>query len=537
MPECKEDGEQDLNGGICENSGVQNSASSHLQQLSSHLASAQSLVEQLGSDSDLTTVVPHTSGPSEVTARYREAERRANEAEVALSKLHREIDHIKAKAQASVREVQRLAFQDPLTNLANTNLLVQHLESLPERFGQETVCLLLDVDRFCVVNQSLGHEAGDALLIQVGQRLHQLVNENLAVGRIGEDEFAVILSGVPSKEVETRSSELVKTVKQALSEAYFVGGEKLELTFSMGASFTPGRAANARELLRQADLALAHIKRHGRAHFALFDETLHRELQRDTVLEFQLRHGLDNNEFFLEYLPLVWLEEKGSQSWQARIVGVEALVRWRHRIEGVLGPDQFLPMAEKTGLIVPLGEWVIRQSIRQLKAWADQGVGLFININLYARQLIHPGFIDTVKSAVETFDVRPASVSFELTDNVANFDNSTVDETLKQLESQGFSLAIDNFGEGHFSLPRMAKARFLKLSRAVVGGEIELCRKAVNVALGMGLIPVGIGVENIKQARFLAQHGCLMLQGYYFSSPKEARDITELVRTEPAWEL
>lgn len=516
---------------------MDNAAQLHLKELASHLDSAKNLVAQLGDGPNLTLIHSSAPEPTDLPARYRASEKRANEAEIAYAKLKSEIAGIKAQAQSSIREVQRLAYQDPLTGLANAHLMHEHLDNLPQRPGTEVVCLLLDLDRFAVINQMMGHESGDALLMQVSERLNQIAGGNIAVGRMGEDEFAVVLSGVPMKEVEQRAAMLAEAVRRALSEPYLVGGQKLDVTVSLGASFSPGRAANRQELLRQADLALAHVKRNGRARYALFDEALHKGLQRDTMMEFQLRHALEAGEFFLEYLPLVWLEDKGKQGWHARLVGAEALVRWRHRVEGVLGPHEFLPMAEKTGLIVPLGEWVIRQACRQLQEWGQAGIGMFINVNLYARQLLQPGLIETVRAAVQEAGISPGALSFELTESVANLDNARIDAILAQLDSEGYSLAIDNFGEGFFSLARMARARFLKLSRAVVGGDVELCRKAVAVANGMGLVPVGIGVETPEQARFLAHYGCHMLQGYYFSPPKPAAQIGELFLSGKSWPL
>lgn len=516
---------------------MDNPAQSHLKELASHLDSAKNLVAQLGNGPALTLIHSATPEPSELSARYRAAEKRANEAEIALSKLSAEIESVKKQAQASMREVQRLAYQDPLTGLANAHLIHQHLDNLPRRPGREIVMLLLDLDRFAVVNQMLGHDCGDVLLKQVSERLNQIAGGSLAVARLGEDEFAVVLSDVPSGEVESRTGMLAEAVGGALSEPYLVGGQKLDLTFSFGASFMPGRAADSQELQRQADLALSHVKRSGRARFALFDEALHKGMQRDSMMEFQLRHALEAGEFFLEYLPFVWLEEKGKRGWEARLIGAEALVRWRHRVEGVLSPHEFLPMAERTGLIVPLGEWVIQQACRQLKEWTEAGIGTFINVNLYARQLLQPGLLETVRAAVQEAGVAPSALSFELTESVANLDNARIDEALASLCAEGFSIAIDNFGEGFFSLARMAGARFLKLSRAVVGGDVELCRKAVAVANGMELIPVGIGVETPEQARFLAHYGCLMLQGYYFSPPKPAQQMAELFRAGTTWKV
>ncbi len=523
---------QELERPLFENAEVDQNAHAQLKQLASYLESARKLVELLKGGPETAAPTSPIHEPDEMTIQYRSAVKRANEAEVALAKLHREIDQIKARAQSSVREVQRLAYQDPLTNLANGHLIKEHLDNIPERFGEEVICLLLDIDRFFLVNQILGHELGDVLLVQVAERLSQLTGDRVAVGRTSEDEFAVVLSGVPSKEITERAAGLAERARSVLSAPFLIGGQKLDLTFSMGASTRPGRASSSQELLRQADLALAHIKRHGRAQYALFDEALHQGLQRDSMLEFQMRHGLENNEFFMEYLPLVWLNDEGTE---AKPVGVEALIRWRHRVEGVLAPHQFLPMAEKTGLIVPIGEWVIHKTCRQLRAWTDQGVNLFVNINLSIRQLLDPGLADTVMNAVKEAGIDPASISFEVTESVANFDNVRIDEALNRLQSEGFSLAVDNFGEGYFSLERMARARFLKLSRKVVSGDIELCRKAVAVSTAMGMVPVGVGIETPEQARFLARLGCLMLQGYHFSAPQEPKEISDLFLSDKTW--
>jgi diguanylate cyclase (GGDEF)-like protein len=526
-----------------------------LRQIASHLDAAKGLLARLDSTTlaAASTLAPAPSAPAttpalglglgapsgDLAAMFRAAEKRANEAEVALSRLSREMDGVREQAQASVRDIQRLAFQDPLTGLANLHLLAQHLDSLaghrlPE---QEIVCLLMDLDRFGVINQTMGHEVGDALLVQVGERLNQLARPNLAVGRRGEDEFSLVLSGVPQAEVRARSAALAEAVARALQEPFFIQGQKVQVGASMGASSMPSLAPNGKDLLRQADSAVSHVKRQGRGRFSLYDARLHRELQRDMMLEFQMRHALEADEFFLEYLPLVWLEPAGKTGWSARVVGVEALVRWHHRIEGVLPPNAFLPLAEKSGLIVPLGEWVIRQACRQLSEWSAAGLELFINVNLYGRQLLQPGLVEVIRAAVAETGVAPARLSFELTENVAMLDEPRIDDALAQLQAGGFPLAIDNFGEGFSSLSRMSRANFLKLSRELVQGDVELCRKAVAVAGGMGMVAVGVGVETQEQARFLAQSGCLMLQGYLFSPPCQAAAVPELAQPNQVWKI
>lgn len=511
------------------------SPTEHLRQLAAHLDAARTILAKLDAAPGPT---PGSAGMLEgdLSARWRASEKRANEAEVALAKMAREIEHVRSQAQAHVRDVQRLAYQDQLTGLANVHLIAEHLDAMSARAGHEVVCLLLDLDRFAVINQMMGHEVGDALLIQVAERLNQLGGAQVAIGRRGEDEFTVLLSGVPSHDVESRTASLAEAAHRLLKDPFFIKGQKVELTASLGASSMPGRASNAQELLRQADCALSHVKRNGRARFAMYDAKLHKALQRDMVLEFQMRHGLESGEFFLEYLPMVWLEQS-KQGWSARILGAEALLRWRHRVEGVLPPNDFLPMAEKTGLIVPLGEWVIRQACRQLREWAEAGVEMFLTVNLYARQLLQPGLVEVVREAVREHEVKPQLLSFELTESVASLDDERIDKALVQMDKDGYSLAIDNFGEGVSSLSRMARCRFLKLSRGVVQGDVDLCRKAVAVAGGMGMVAVGIVVETPEQARFLAQHGCLMLQGYFFSPPTDAGEIVKLYRSGKEWTL
>lgn len=501
-----------------------------LQELARQLEQARGLVQQLGRT--WPTQAPPAPSADVDSDSYRDALRRANEAEVKLAKLEREMETLQARTRDSVRDVQRLAFEDPVTGLANLNLIRQHLKALKAE-GQ-TLLLLVDLDRFQVVNEVLGQAAGNELLARIAERLSQVVSPSDALARRGEDEFVLVFPGIPQHHLEERARELASRIQTALATPFLVDGQKFEITASVGASFTPGQAATADELFQQADIALAHVKRQGRGHFKLYNANLKQRSQRQATLEFQMRHAIKADEFFMEYQPVVWLE-RTKRGLEGRMIGVEALVRWRHRIEGVLSPAEFLPLAEKSGLIVPLGHWILEQVLRQIQQWTNERVRVFTNVNLSGRQLLQVDFVDEVLALTRASSLPPGYMSFDIKEDFAALNEDRVDRTLARLAEAGFPLVFDNFGAGLSSFRRLTYARFLKLAPEVVRGEGDLCRKAVHTAAALELTPIGVGVETVEAARFLHQQGCSMVEGFYFSKPVDPDEITRLFKANHVW--
>lgn len=528
-----------------------NNSITTLHKLEEHLDQAKALLSSLShlgqipesSGASVRTLRLATSSAPEANDeglmnRYRDAEARANRAEVQLSKIHREMDSVKAQAENSVKGVQKLAYQDVLTGLANLHLLEQHLDVLTKNQNRQVLILIIDIDRFAVINQVLGHDLGDQLLVRVGERLGQLAGAEAAVGRMGEDEFAVILKLPINAPTASLVKDLFGEVQRRLSEPFLVQGQNMELTVSGGACVFPNLATSSKELIQKARSALSHAKGQGRDQFHLYSSELLERQRRDSNFEFQLKYALDAGELFLEYLPLIWLERpKGSKSLVGTLLGAEALIRWRHRIEGVLGPGDFLPLAERTGQIVAIGEWILSQVCQQYSAWKEQGLDLFVNVNLSGRQLLASNLAEKVCEAADTAGVPRDRLTLEFHEDFGVLNQARIDRTLKSLQEAGFSLALDNFGDGASSLDRLSQVRFLKLSPRLVQNSPELCYKATTIASGLGLVAVGVGVETAEMARYLLDCGCSTVQGFYFSKPLSAKAIMELHHSKPSWKL
>ena len=504
--------------------------------MESHLKKVTGLLGNLTSSNSAEVQSEDGSGLLE---KYKLSEKRANEAEVRLAKLLREIDLIKNKASASVRDIQQLAFQDELTGLANRHLISQHLDNLAKAssLDNQSLVLLVDIDHFQTVNGVFGHDRGDEILVRVGERLSQLAGDEAAVGRLGEDEFILVVSGVPLKEMEHRARQLAESINQILQTPFQVQGQKLELTVSQGASFMPESASGSRQVIQQARTALSKAKSQGRNLFRIYNADLRQRIQRDATLELQMKYALEADELFLEYLPFVHFERGAGNKFQGHLVGVEALLRWRHRVEGILQPEQFLPIAERTGHIVPIGEHMIKQVFQQSRLWREAGADLSVAINLSGRQLLDSRLADQVRKEAEAAQVAPERITLEFQEEFELLNEELIDRTLLKLRQSGFGLALDRFGEGGYTLQRLCRAQYLKLSPQLVQGDRELCRRAVEMAGALGLFCVGVGVEDAATARFLMENGCPTMQGYHFSEPLEARAVTELCRAPGMWTL
>lgn len=504
-------------------------------ELERHLNEVRRLASQLQGANGNGHISPPEEGP--LAQRLRAAEQRANQAEVKVSKLVQEMERVRREAADSGKVVQRLAFQDPLTGLANLNLIEQHIETALQNLPatQGAALLLVDLDRFKVINDAMGLKAGNELLVRLSDRLQRVVGDGGAVGRRGEDEFLIFLSRVPLDQLESIAQAAARQVLKVVSEPFTILGQKLEVTASIGIGLYNGGEKSAVDLVSRADSALYKAKADGRARFELHTPTLQRKQQRSLTLEYQLRHALEANELFLEYLPVIWLEAQKNGQLEGRMVGVEALVRWNHRIEGILPPSEFIPVAEASGQMVAIGRWVIHQVCQQIRAWLAADIRLFATVNLSPRQLLQADLVETVIEEVSAAGVPPGQLSFDITEDFASLNVERIDQTIARLERAGLAIAIDNFGDGFSSLSRLARARFLKISPKLVRQASELCQHAIAIASSLGLIAVGVGVEDQQAARFLVERGCAMAQGYYFSKPISAQEVTELAASAHRW--
>jgi diguanylate cyclase (GGDEF)-like protein len=394
--------------------------------------------------------------------------------------------------------------------------------------------LFLDLDGFKEVNDSLGHEAGDRLLIQVAERLHSCVRPSDTVARFGGDEFAVLVEDA-SDDIDV--VQVADRVLDGLRQPFEVKGRELHVRGSMGIARMESDVDGADQLLRNADLAMYRAKAAGRGGYERYNPEMHTELVQRVQLESDLRRALDEGELFLHYQPTFDL---GS----GQLVGAEALARWDHPTRGLVPPTEFIPLAEASGLIRPLGAWVLREACRQAAEWQRNSPPrekpLTLNINLSGRQLQSPEVVDDIAQALEESGLPPSSLVLEMTESVLMDDNENVLDILRRIKGLGARLAIDDFGTGYSSLSYLHRfpVDILKIDRSFVerlshsSDNAELARTVVRLGQSLQLQTVAEGVEDSTQFLTLRRMGCDVGQGFYFGRPIEAADMERLLSDE-----
>ncbi len=431
-------------------------------------------------------------------------------------------------------ELTRQAFEDSLTGLPNRVLFrdrVEHAVARNQRGGGRVTLLLVDLDDFKMVNDTLGHAAGDELIASVAERMSQQVRPSDTLARLGGDEFAVLVEDVDEIEVAALADRLLTAIRQPvrLGTRDFVG------TASIGAATTKadGAVTDTGELLRDADLAMYSAKAAGRDRFAVFDPAMYADVLREADERSQLEHALADNQFLVHYQPIVDLPS-------GRLTGVEALVRWQHPQRGLLGPNTFIPLAETTGLIVPLGRWVLRQACLQAAAWHENLPGaddLRVSVNLSPRQFQYAGLIGDVRDVLAETGIDPHRVVLEITESLLMQDTDATIAMLEQLRALGVQLAIDDFGTGYSSLSYLKRfpVDILKIDRSFVDGittdpeDATLAEAVVQLGRALHLQTVAEGIETHDQHSALRMLGCEYGQGYLFAKPAEPSQIEDLL--------
>jgi len=436
-------------------------------------------------------------------------------------------------------ELLRMAYHDTLTGLPNRALLLDRLDQALARHhadGRPVALLLLDLDNFKVINDSLGHQAGDALLVEVSRALRSLLGPADTVARLGGDEFVVLLPDVDGPQ---HAAEVADRIAQRLRWPFTVANREVVVSTSIGVALSEPGNTQPDRLLRGADLALYTAKDSGRACHALFDPRMETSAIERLELESALRFALQRDEFQLYYQPIMHLQSGALMGW-------EALLRWQHPQRGPISPAVFIPVAEETGLIVPIGRWVLETACQQARTWLDRSGGhaLTMSVNVSARQFQDPTLIDDIARAVETTRIPPHCLKLEITESAVMRDGEAAVRTLQQLKQLGIQLAIDDFGTGYSSLAYLKRfpVDTLKIDRSFVDGlgreghDTAIVRSIVALATTLELSVTAEGVETPNQQAALRGLGCDFGQGYLFGRPAP-QDKVEVPRPAagPSW--
>lgn len=430
------------------------------------------------------------------------------------------------------QDLQHLAQHDALTGLPNRALFYDRLEHAFEQARRRkwiTGVMFIDLDHFKVVNDTLGHSAGDQLLRQVSARLAECVRVDDTVGRLGGDEFAVILSELAHDE---DGRVVAKKIIDAIARPFQINGTEVSISASIGIASSPPDSANADTLVRNADAAMYHAKQEGKNNYRFFTLETNERAKVELGLERDLELALLRNEYVLHFQPKANLAT-------GRITGMEALLRWQRSGYGLVPPAEFIPMLEKSGLIVPVGEWVLRAACAQIKSWKDAGLTpVPVAVNLSAKQFHQQDICATVVRALREHDVDPQFIELEITESAAMHNAAQTTLTLNELKAIGVRIAIDDFGTGYSSLAYLKRFPIdtLKIDRSFIAdlpGDLDdasIAQAVITMGRALRLTVVAEGVESAAQLEFLAANGCDEIQGYFFSLPMPGRQCTEMLQ-------
>ncbi|HRE55670.1 MAG TPA: EAL domain-containing protein, partial [Candidatus Competibacter sp.] len=441
-----------------------------------------------------------------------------------------------SERKATADQIEFLAHHDPLTALPNRVLLYDRLEQAltqAERQRTAVALLMLDIDRFKLVNDSLGHEIGDQLLQAVAMRLRQQVRDTDTISRQASDEFLILLPETGLEGAERVVDNVLKCLK---NEPFKIADHNLNLTASVGVSLYPAYGRDSDSLLKQAGIALDYAKNGGGNTYRFYAASMNVDTLERLHLETSLRLALDRGEFLLYYQPQFAMDS-------GLIVGAEALLRWQHPEWGLVVPGRFIPVAEDSGLIVPIGEWVLREACRQARAWRDAGLrSITVAVNLSAMQFKRSDLLATVTHALQESGLAPDFLELELTESILIQDVDSALKVVRQMRAMGVKLSIDDFGTGYSSLSYLQKLAVHKLKidqsfiRGLSGNDTDsaaIIRAIIQMAHSLKLLTVAEGVETGQQLSFLRHHRCDEMQGYYLGRPMPALEFAAWL-AEPA---
>jgi diguanylate cyclase (GGDEF)-like protein len=483
-----------------------------------------------------TPILSHPGDVLGILAMYSKEAHKPTAAETRLADIATRIAGIAIERKLAEDRILFMANHDALTGLPNRTLLNDRLSQAlryAQRYDRWVTVLFVDLDNFKFINDSLGHNAGDEFLKTIAKRMVQRVRVTDTVVRIGGDEFVIVLFDQP-KDVAV-ISETVQKIQSAIAEPVRLEGHDLRVTSSIGIANYPDDGIDAEALLTNADAAMYRAKDVGRDNFQVYTPELNTKVHEKFLLQEELRNAVARSEFVLHYQPQVDLHT-------GRVFAVEALVRWNHPRLGMVPPIEFIPIAEETGLIVPIGDWVLREACRQNKVWQDAGLPLMVvSVNVSARQFSEKNLIASVAGALKESGLDAKYLELEVTESLIMQDVGLAVATMKDLQGLGVQLSIDDFGTGYSSLSALKTfpVTRLKIDKSFIDGLLvnESDRAVANAIISLGqklnLRVIAEGVETEAQAACLRDINCDEMQGYLFSKPLPASEIEELLRMTP----
>jgi len=451
----------------------------------------------------------------------------------------------------SQTDITERKVSDPLTGLPNRLLFIDRLGRLIRHSKRHKnhlfAVLFLDLDGFKMINDSLGHLIGDQLLVGVAARLEKCLRssdtvarlgETFTVARLGGDEFTILLDDIKEPADANRAAE---RLMKALAPPFVLAGKEIFTSISIGIAMSNTAYEEPEDLLRDADTAMYRAKSLGKARFEVFDADMRASVMARLQLETDMRRALERHEFRNVYQPIVALDS-------GRIVGFEALMRWQHPTRGMIGPEEFIFVAEETGLIRDLGWWSLREACRQMSTWRTRSkayLDLTMSVNVSAKQLLQPHLVDEMSKLLRETALPPEALKLEITESAVMADPAAAAEMLQHIKSLGVRLAIDDFGTGYSSLSYLHRFPLdtLKIDRSFISGAVdgsegmEIARTIMPMAKNLRLDVVAEGVETIEQVGLLRRLQCKYAQGYYFSKPLAPEEVPPLLAEEPSWEM
>jgi diguanylate cyclase (GGDEF)-like protein len=480
---------------------------------------------------------------AKITELNQDLEKRVNQRTIKLKtvvqKLRQEINERRRVQQQLVHD----ALHDSLTGLPNRALLIERIEfaiahakrNPSYRYG----LLFIDLDRFKVVNDSLGHFIGDQLLIAVSNLLHECVRENDLVSRLGGDEFVILLDGIDNIQDVTSIGE---RIQQKLRSPFELEGQHIFTSASIGIVFSSDEYGDPADLMRDADIAMYRSKDEGKARYTIFDQKMYDETLKLVELENNLRFALKRGELAMHYQPIISVDSNN-------LVGFEALIRWHHPERGLISPVEFIPIAEDTGLIVEIGEWLLREACQQLQSWRQQFAfipkinSLKMSINLAIQQLQEPDFINKLDQILLETGLDGGSLRLEITESVLIEPEGNIQNTLRKIKNRNIKLSIDDFGTGYSSLSYLRRFPIdnLKIDRSFIhqmnfdSENFEIVRLIITLAKTLGMKTISEGVETSLQLNQLKGLGCEFAQGYLFSIPLAPKEIESMLVKYPKY--